>query len=116
MDYWECLFLIKKIVQKFNMIAAIIFITHIIFALIIFIIKFRSDGLTSAGINLVLIVTLFAVGWTVTTMISKLLLDQEGFGTEFNRDDFSLTLLTIIEIIFYSYYYRPSSIGDDKGK
>ena len=98
------------------MIAAIIFVAHIIFALTIFIIKFRSDGLTTASINVVLIVTLFAVGWTVTTMISKFLLDQEGFGTEFNRDVFSLTLLTVIEIIFYSYYYKPSSTEDDRGK
>ena len=98
------------------MISAIIFIVHIIFAIIIFIIKYRSDGLTTAGINLVLIVTLFAVGWTVTTMISNLLLDQEGFGKEFNRDVFSLTLLTVVEIIFYLYYYRPTSIEDGKGR
>lgn len=98
------------------MIAAIIFIAHIIFTIIIFMIKFRSDGLTTAAINLVLIVTMFAVGWTITTMISKLFLDQEGFGIEFNRDVFSLTLLTVLEIIFYSYYYRTSSIGGGKGK
>ncbi len=90
------------------MLFAIIFIAHFIFALIVFIKKYKSDGLSTAGMNLVLIVILFAVGWTVTTMISKLLMDQEGFGTEFNRDAFSLTLLTIIEIIFYSYYYRPT--------
>ena len=96
------------------MIAAIIFITHFIFALIIFIKKFRSDGLSIAGMNLVLIVILFGVGWAVTGLISKLLMDQEGFGTEFNRDTFSLSLLTIIEIIFYSYYYRPSAIEDGK--
>ena len=89
------------------MIFVIIFITHFIFALIIFIKKYKSDGLSTAGMNLVLIVILFAVGWTVTTMFSKLLIDQEGFGAEFNRDAFSLTLLTVIEIIFYSYYYRP---------
>jgi len=91
------------------MIAAIIFIAHFIFALIIFIKKFQSDGLSTAGMNLVLIIILFGVGWTVTGLISKLLMDPEGFGTEFNRDTFSLSLLTIIEIIFYSYYYRPSA-------
>lgn len=89
------------------MIFVTIFIAHFIFALIIFIKKYKSDGLSTAGMNLVLIVILFAVGWTVSTMLSKLLMDQEGFGTEFNRDAFSLTLLTVIEIIFYSYYCRP---------
>ena len=96
------------------MIFAIIFIAHFIFALIIFIKKYKSDGLSTAGMNLVLIVILFAVLWTVTTLISKLLMDQEGFGTEFNRDGFSLTLLTLIEIIFYSYYYRTSSTEGGK--
>ena len=89
------------------MIFVIIFIAHFIFALTIFIKKFKSDGLSTAGMNLVLIIILFAVGWTVTTMISKLLMEPEGFGTEFNRDAFSLTLLTVIEIIFYYYYYKP---------
>jgi len=90
------------------MIAAIIFIIHFIFAFIIFIKKFRTDGLSTASMNLVLIVIFFGVGWTVTGLISKLLMDQEGFGTEFNRDTFSLSLLTLFEIIFYSYYYKPS--------
>ncbi len=97
------------------MIAAIIFITHFIFALIIFIKKFRSDGLSIAAMNLVLIVILFGVGWTVTGLISKLLMDQEGFGIEFNRDTFSLSLLTIIEIVFYWYYYKPSATEGGKG-
>jgi len=96
------------------MIAAIIFIAHIIFALIVFIKKFQSDGLLTAGMNLVLIIILFAVGWTVTGLISKLLMTPEGFGTEFNRDTFSLFLLTIIEAIFYSYYYRPIFTEDGK--
>ena len=90
------------------MIFVIIFIAHFIFALIVFVKKYQSDGLSTAGMNVILIIILFAVGWTVTTLISKLLMDQEGFGTEFNRDAFSLSLLTIIEIIFYSYYYRPT--------
>jgi hypothetical protein len=98
------------------MIFVIIFIAHFIFALIVFIKKYQSDGLSTAGMNLILIIIFFAVGWTVTTMISKLIMDQEGFGTEFNRDAFSLTLLTIIEIIFYSYYYRPTFTEGGKEK
>jgi hypothetical protein len=98
------------------MIFIIIFIAHFIFALIIFIKKFKSEGLSTAGMNLVLIVILFGVGWTVTGFISKLLMDQEGFGAEFNRDAFSLSLLTIFEIIFYSYYYKPSVTGGGKEK
>jgi hypothetical protein len=98
------------------MIFVIIFIVHFSFALIIFIKKFKSDGLSTAGINLVLIVILFGVGWTVTGFISKLLMDQEGFGTEFNRDAFSLSLLTLIEIVFYSYYYKPTATEGDKEK
>ncbi|MFC2102978.1 hypothetical protein ACFLSS_00955 [Bacteroidota bacterium] len=64
--------------------------------------------------NAALIIILFAVGWTLTGIISKVLMDQEGFGIYFNRDAFSLTLLTILEYIFYNFFYKTSSTEDDK--
>ena len=68
------------------MITAIIFFVHFIFMLIIFTIKWQEEGVSSAWMNVGLIVILFAVGWTMTGMISKLLMEQEGFGIYFDRD------------------------------
>ena len=77
------------------MITAIIFFVHLIFALIIFTKKWQEEKLSSAFTNVALIGILFAVGWTISTMITKLFLEPEGFGIQFDRDTFSLTLLSI---------------------
>ena len=95
------------------MITAIIFFAHFIFTLIIFTKKWQEEGLSSAWMNVGLIVILFAVGWTVTGMIAKILMEQEGFGIYFDRDTFSLTLLTILEVFFYRFYYKDTVTEDD---
>jgi len=64
--------------------------------------------------NVSLILVLFAVGWTITGMIAKFVMEPKGFGLYYDRDTFSLTLLTIIEFFFYRIYYnRPTAA--DKG-
>ncbi len=95
------------------MITAIIFFAHFIFTLIIFTKKWQEEGLSSAWMNVGLIVILFAVGWTVTGMIAKILMEQEGFGIYFDRDTFSLTLLSILEVFFYRFYYKDTVTEDD---
>jgi len=97
------------------MITSIIFFAHFIFLLIIFTIKWQEEGLSSAWMNIGLISILFAVGWTVTSIIAKILMEQSGFGIHFNRDTFSLTLLTIVEVFFYRVYYKNTTTEDDKG-
>ena len=97
------------------MITAIIFFAHFIFVLIIFTKKWQEEGLSSAWMNIGLIGILFAVGWTVTGIIAKILMEQAGFGIHFNRDTFSLTLLTILEVFFYRIYYKDNVTEDDKG-
>ena len=96
------------------MITAIIFFAHFIFTLIIFTKKWQEEGISSAWMNVGLIVILFAVGWTVTGMIAKILMEQKGFGIYFDRDTFSLTLLTILEVLFYRVYYRDTVTEDGK--
>ena len=64
--------------------------------------------------NVSLILVLFAVGWTITGMIAKFVMEPKGLGLYYDRDTFSLTLLTIIEFFFYRIYYnRPTAA--DKG-
>ena len=98
------------------MITAIIFFAHFIFTLIIFTKKWQDEGLSAAWMNVGLIVILFAVGWTVTGMIAKILMEQEGLGIHFDRDTFSLTLLTIMEVFFYRFYYSDTvtEVGKEK--
>ena len=96
------------------MIAAFIFFSHFIFILLIFTWKWQRDGISGAIMNVSLILVLFAVGWTITGMIAKLVMEPKGLGLYYDRDTFSLTLLTLIEFFFYRIYYnRPTA--NDKG-
>jgi hypothetical protein len=98
------------------MITAVIFAIHFIFAVIIFTKKWQEDGLSSAFLNIALIGILFTVGWSITGMFSKLLMEPEGFGIYLDRDTFALLLLTIIEIFFYKFYYKEETTADGKEK
>jgi hypothetical protein len=95
------------------MISAFIFFIHFIFALIIFTKKWQEDGLSSSFLNVGLILILFAVGWTLTSMLAKFLMEPKGLGLYFDRDTFSLSLLTLIEMAFYKLYYKEPTIASD---
>lgn len=88
------------------MITALIFSAHLIFTVIIFTKKWQDESLSSAFINLALIVVLFAVGWSISTSIVKLIIDSKGFGIQFDADAISLTILSITEYFFYRFYYK----------
>ena len=98
------------------MITALIFTGHLIFIIYIFTKKWQEDSIQSAFINLALIIILFSVGWSISTMLLKLFIDQSGFGIYFDRDAISLTLLTIAEYVFFRMYYSEKPIEGDKEK
>ena len=91
------------------MIISIIFFAHLLFSLIIFTIKWQEEKLSTAFLNVALITILFAVGWSITNIIAKALMEPKGFGLYFDRDTFSLALLTLGEYFFYRMYYKPIS-------
>ena len=97
------------------MVSAVIFFAHFLFLLIIFTWKWQSESISAAFINVALILVLFAVGWTITGLIAQLLMEPKGLGLYFDRDTFSLTLLTIIEYFFYRFDYKEST-ADGKEK
>jgi hypothetical protein len=88
------------------MIAALIFAAHLVFTLIIFTKKWQDEGLAAAFLNVALIGILFSVGWSITGIISKTIMEQKGFGLYFDRDAFSLTLLSFGEYFFYKMYFK----------
>lgn len=96
------------------MITALIFFLHLIFMLIIFTKKWQDESLQAGFLNIALIGILFAVGWTISGMIAKLVMTQEGLGLYYDRDTFSLTLLSIAEYFFYRFYYKDTFTGAGK--
>lgn len=98
------------------MITAFIFFVHLIFALVIFTKKWQDENLSAGFLNIALIGILFAVGWTITGIAAKLIMEPKGLGMQFDQDAFSLTLLTIVEFFFYKFYYHEDPTAGDKGK
>lgn len=91
------------------MISALIFFLHLLFTLVIFTKKWQTEGLKSGFLNIGLIGILFAVGWSITGIIAKAVMNEKGFGLYFDRDTFSLALLTICEFFFYRIYYKETA-------
>jgi hypothetical protein len=97
-------------------ITAFIFSAHFIFALVIFTKKWQDESISAGLLNVVLIAILFTVGWTISGMIAKLVMEPKGLGIQFDRDTFSLTILSIAEFFFYRFYYREEPNSVDTGK
>lgn len=99
------------------MIISLIFFIHLLFSLVIFTIKWQEEKISTAFLNIALIAVLFAVGWSIASIIAKAVMEPKGLGIHFDRDTFALTLLTIGEYLFYRLYYKPiQTIEGDKGK
>lgn len=99
------------------MIISIIFFIHFLFALVIFTIKWQDEKLSAGFLNVGMIAILFAVGWSIANIIAKALMEPKGFGIYFDRDTFSLTILTIGEYFFYRLFYKPAAVSEaDKEK
>ena len=98
------------------MVTAIIFAAHIVFALVIFTKKWQDENLKSGFINIILIGVLFAVGWSIAGIIAKLIMKPQGLGTLYDRDAFSLTILSVAEYFFYRFYYKEETTSGDMEK
>jgi hypothetical protein len=119
------------------MVAAFIFILHVAAAVYAFV-RYRKDGEGSGWLAVGFVALIFAVGWSITTMLTNLLFTPEFFvkwyyhetrsmvlrtvRKEFNRDTIALLMLTAGEIAFYYLYLgsdtrasgrkRPDSAAD----
>jgi hypothetical protein len=91
------------------MITAFIFFAHLIFTFYIFTKKWQDENIKSAFLNLALIGILFSVGWSIATIIAKLFMEPEGLGIFYDRDAFSLTILSAGEFLFYRIYYKDDA-------
>ncbi len=99
------------------MVIGVIFLIHIIFAIFIFYKRWKTDTVSSAFIDLILIIILFSIGWSLSTMACKLFWEPIGFGKHFDRDTIALTILTILEFFFFRFYFKDllaTSSGKEK--
>ncbi|HLP15903.1 MAG TPA: hypothetical protein VK470_06585 [Bacteroidota bacterium] len=90
------------------MIALIIFYVHIVAVVAAFAHQYQKEGLGGGLLTVGFFGIIFAVGWSISTLILKLIIADQGFGIWLDRSTLSLVLLTAAEAVFYHYYYRGS--------
>ncbi len=96
------------------MIILFIFSMHVIFLTFVFVRTLKVENIGTAFQNVVFIVIIFSVGWTLISLVINLLISPIGFGKHFDRSTISLVLLALGETYFYYYYIRNrSTISDD---
>ena len=106
------------------MAAAYIFLLHIIAIGFAFFSRKKAGGLSEGLLAMAFVGIVFAVGWTISTMLTNLLFTPEFFvkwyyhqtdslflrilRKEINRDTISLLILTFGELGFYSLFLKES--------
>jgi len=93
------------------MIPVIIFYAHVVFLAYIFTKNYLDEGFVSGFLSIIFIVVIFSVGWTISEFIFSLFMEDKGLGLLFPRAAFSLLFLTLIETVFYSFYYGRKTAG-----
>ncbi len=102
------------------MIAAIIFVIHLLAAVYAFVTRKKEGGIGEGLLAVAFFAIIFSVGWTISTMLTSLAVDPEGIATWLDRDALALAVLTIAEGFFYYFLLRSKnrseeSAGNDPG-
>ncbi|MCX7878339.1 MAG: hypothetical protein N2510_06810 [Ignavibacteria bacterium] len=90
------------------MIEVFLFYIHVIFFVYIFVKNFTESNLTTAFLSTIFVIVIFTVGWTFTAFIIGFIIPEEGLSRLLTKPAFSLFLLTLLEAVFYKFYFSSS--------
>ncbi len=90
------------------MIALLVFYLHVVGFVYVFTKRFQEEALGEAFLSVFFMGLIFFVGWSISSFIMKLFMEQEGLAVWFDRDAASLAFLTLVEAVFYYFYFRES--------
>ena len=97
------------------MIELVVFYVHVVAIVAMFTKRWQEEGLSEGFLVVFFMGLIFFVGWSITSFLMKLMMEQEGLGKFFDRDAASLLLLTVAEGILYYFYARDEKRpGDNK--
>jgi len=88
------------------MIDLLVFYLHTVAIVYAFSKGWQEEGLVEGVLSVGFIVIIFSTGWAISSLVFSFLISQEGIAVWLNRDTIALLVLTIVEIVFYSYYVR----------
>jgi hypothetical protein len=95
------------------MIPVFIFFIHTIFLVYVFSKNYIEEGILNAFLSIIFIIIIFSVGWTFAEFVLGFFIPNEGISLLFPRAAFSLALLTILEAVFYKFYYSKKPVKSD---
>ena len=93
------------------MITLFVFYIHVIAAVAVYTKLWQEsdwkEGLLAVGF----VILIFGVGWSMSTFILRLFMNEKGFGLWLDRDALSLLLLALMEGVFYYLQIRMKRKG-----
>src|SRR3989337_2488454 len=87
------------------MIEGFIFYFHVVFFVYVFAKTYIEEKLTGAFLSTIFVIIIFSVGWTFSAFLIALIIPPDGLTRVLTRAAFSLAFLTIIEAVFYKFFY-----------
>lgn len=87
------------------MIEVILFYLHVVFFAYIFAKNFVEESFTSALLSTIFVIVIFSVGWTFSAFVIGFFVPDEGFTRILTKAAFSLAFLSLLEVIFYKFYF-----------
>ena len=91
------------------MIPLLVFYVHVVGIVTVFTKRWQQEGLGEGLLSVFFTGLIFFVGWSISSFIMKLFMNQQGLGPWFDRDSASLLLLTLAEAVFYYFYFKEKS-------
>ena len=92
------------------MIPVIVFYIHVIFLVYLFTKNYVEESFVSGFLSVLFVIIIFSVGWTMCEFIMSRIMKPEGLSLLFPRYAFSLLLLSIMELVFYKYYFKKKAV------
>jgi hypothetical protein len=93
------------------MIEVLIFYIHVVFFVYVFAKNFVEESFQSAILSTIFTVIIFSVGWTLSAFIIGTFIPPEGLSKILTRAAFSLALLSLLEFIFYRFFYSKKPVS-----
>ena len=88
------------------MITLLVFYMHIVGATYAFTKRFQEEGAGEGLLAVFFMGLIFFVGWSMSSFLLRLVMNQEGFGPWFDRDAASLVVLSVAEAALYVFFLR----------
>jgi len=92
------------------MITLFIFYLHTLAAVAFFTKRWQETDWKEGLLGVGFLALIFSVGWSITTFLLKLVMEEKGFGFWFDRDTASLALLAITEAIFFYFQLKRKKL------